>query len=404
MNAIHPVSRATCLLLVSLIFTGLTQAGNGDLQAQADKLYAAERYAEAHPLLEKLIEGDAASGNNLYRLAYCQRLAGAESTADATQARAVEVLEHEFSSANSVETPFYLANSYRAVGRLDDMRRIAAETTERVEQGDIASPTNGIAQFQLAKLYADQELEPAAREWYARAVDSLEQEGAGETYLRWSSRFLADRSWSDRDFEASQRYLKIVTDGGDAAASDFEKLAIASARTARYEQASTAWNETGRLDGSAADRSRYGARLATMAAKIAPLPEQTPTEQEWSALDQVALETLMREQADAVKAIQQEAGEQTLARETRIAYREQLAGHRRWLVAAALEYATRGHSIRQASFFGGYAPLILNTKGWVLPRVASEDTTDEGSDQPAERKKKKKKKRKRKKKADKNGD
>lgn len=390
MNAIHPVSRTACLLIVGLIFTGLAQAAGGDLQSQADKLYAAERYADAHPLLEKLAKGASPSGGNLYKLAYCQRLAGAESEADATQARAVEALELELPSASSVETPFYLANSYRAVGRAEDMRRIAAETTERVEQGDIASPKDGIAQFQLAKLYADQELEPAARKWYARAVDSLEQENVGKTYLRWSSRFLADRSWGDRDYEASQRYLKIVTSAGDGAPSDFEKLAVASARTARYEQATLAWNETGRLDPSAADRSRYGARLATMAAKIAPLPEQSPTGQEWSALDQVALETLMREQADAVKAIQQEARQQELTRDARIGYRETIAVHRRWLVTAALEYATRGHSIRQASFFGGYAPLILNTKGWVLPRIPKEVAADEGSDQLTERKKKKK--------------
>ena len=35
-------------------------------------------------------------------------------------------------------------------------------------------------------------------------------------------------------------------------------------------------------------------------------------------------------------------------------------------VAAALEYAVRGHGIREAAFFGGYAPLVFQRSAWKI--------------------------------------
>ena len=165
--------------------------GRAARQRQAEALYAEGRYAEALPLLEQLTSEGPATGALLYRLSYCQRVGGAEAQSRESEAHARALLEKELPETKDLEVSFYLTNTYQNAGREDDVRRVAAEATTRVEGGAIPEPTTGDGMFQLGKLYADQGLELQAMEWYDKAVDALTGGGSrpGGPYVRWASRY-----------------------------------------------------------------------------------------------------------------------------------------------------------------------------------------------------------------------
>jgi tetratricopeptide (TPR) repeat protein len=345
---------------------------------EAETLYSEGRYAEARPLLEQLDEAGAATGPLLYRLAYCQRAAGDQAASDATQRRAREVLEGEVTEAKDIEAPFYLVNTYQNLGQEADARRVASEATARVERDELPRPDSGNGMFQLGKLYADQGLEQQATEWYAKAVAALTEDGrSGGSYVRWASRYVAERAFRQREFATAQQYYASLIDAGEGSAADFDRLAVASARVAKYEEAAQAWQQAELANPADSNRPRYGASLATMAAKLKELPAQAPSGKAWTELTKEELESLMKDQSEQVKATLAKAAEETeIDKETRLQYRAQLKEIRAIFVPAALEYVLRGHSIRQTAFFGGYAPLILNRRAWRVPKptAAAEET------------------------------
>lgn len=373
----QPVLAIAVLLVAALTTLACCIRRGPDPEHQAKALYSEGRYAEARPLLEQLDESGAATGPLLYRLAFCQRSAGDEAASAETQQRARETLEREVTEAEDLEVPFYLVNTYQNLGQDADARRVAAEATARVERDQLPLPDSGDGMFQLGKLYADQGLEPQAAEWYAKAVDALTEGGrAGGSYVRRASRYVAERAFRQQEFATAQRYYTSLIGAGEGTAADFDRLAICSARAGMYEEAAQAWKQAELAKPVDANRSRYGARLATMAAKLDAVPDGAPSGKAWTELTKEELESLMKEQADQVKAILAEveqAGQ--VEKETRQQYRDQLREIRAVFVPAALEYVLRGHSIRQTAFFGGYAPLILNRKAWRLPRP--ETTTEE---------------------------
>ena len=91
--------------------------------------------------------------------------------------RARLALETEVPSAETLDVPFYLANVYSNVARLTDMRRVSANATRHVENGDWPEPTDGIGRFRLGKLYADQqrtdESQPAVIEEQRQLIAAL---------------------------------------------------------------------------------------------------------------------------------------------------------------------------------------------------------------------------------------
>ena len=385
---------AIVLAVVTCSFAPARSADGVDARRnEAKTLYAQARYAEARPLLEQLAADGQATGPLLYRLAYCQRTAGQAAAAAATERSAVESLERELSVTDDIEVPFYLVNAYQNSGRDEDAKRVAAESAERIEQGHLRRPSDGDGLFQTGKLYADAGTDDKAAEWYAKAVEALTAEGQGSgSYVRRASRFLAERAFRLKDYDAAQRHYTTLTGAGEGGGAEFDRLAVSRARSGLYEGAAEAWRQAGRLGGANADRSRYCARLSTMAAQLGSLPASSPDDRAWTALPQEALESLMTERAGQVRQIQQEAqAVEKLTQEKRLAYREQLREHRAVLVAAALEYALRGQSIRQAAFFGGYAPLILKQSAWrVAPR--EENDAEQGEEKKRGKRKKGKKK------------
>ncbi len=335
-------------------------------QTEALGLYARGRYAEALPLLERIDAAGQASGALLYRLAYCQRIAGDGARAGETERRALESLERESVSTSDLEVPFYLANAYRNAGRAADAQRVAAEATARVERGEIPRPQSGAERFQLGKLYADQERADLAAEWYGKAVDLLTGDPSGErSYVRWASRFLAERAFRAGDYSAAARFFGLLFDEGEGNAADLEKLAVSRARTGQYAEAAAAWARAGLENPTAADHYRYSSRLAALAAELPAFPRTAPVGKPWSELTREELEVVMKEESDRAKGILADARE--VERENQAAraeFKARLSAPKAAFVGAALEYALRGYGIRETAFLGGYAPLILKPTAW----------------------------------------
>lgn len=359
------------LLLPAVPFGAGEEADAVDAKRrEARSLYAQGRYIEALELLEQLDAAGAATGPLLYRLAYCQRMAGAHGAGVETERRAREALEAELDSASDLEVPFYLVNVYENEGRRDDARRIAAETTTRLEAGDLARPETGAAMFRLGKLYEDQALEAQAGEWYSRAIEALTANGGpGGPYVRRASRYVAERAFRRQDFATAERFFTALVDAGGATAVDLDRLAVSRARVGMYAEAARAWRQLIALEPADANRARYGARLSEMAAAIEEPPATAPSGAPWTELTRQELETLLKEQAGRVAAIFAEAEEEPeIDRKKRREYRRRLNALRPVFTFAALEYTLRGYGIRQTAFFGGYAPLILKRSAWKPPR------------------------------------
>jgi tetratricopeptide (TPR) repeat protein len=362
--------------LLALLVAGQGAAlGAGSEPADANperaiELYDAGRYAEARVLLEQLDSSGRADGKMLYRLFYCQRAAG-DGQAVATLERAVVKLEDEAASTSDLESAFYLVNGYTSLNRPADARRVAQAATSRVESGESDPPTSGLNKFRLGKLYADQDRGEEAERWYAEAVSSFQEEdSAGHTaYLKWAARYLADVNFARQDWSAAEEYLAIVVDLEEPTQGDLDRLAVSRARIGLYREAAKSWRAVELLDPANANRARYCYRLAETAATFEDLSAAAPDGRLWTQLDKADLEGILKSQADEVRTIKQEA--QDLGwkdKQARQASQARLDAMHPVFVAAALEYALQGNSIREAAFFGGYAPLIFKPKEWRLPR------------------------------------
>jgi tetratricopeptide (TPR) repeat protein len=340
-------ARWTALAAAALFFVVTCAAGElpDDPAARAIALYDLERYDDAKALLEKLDGEGKATGPLLYRLAYCQRVAGDRSGEQETLARAVEVLQQEVLWSPTLEPSFYLANTYRNTGRSAEMKAVAAAATARVESGETEIGDDPLECFRAGKLYADQSKYDPAVEWYTRALDGFEASlSSHPAYVKWIHRYLGDVAFSRGKFDqAAKHYGDLVADGDPG---DWDRLAVAHARQGSWSEAVEAWKSAERANPADANRARYAWRLATAAGKIGALPDKAPSGAAWSTLDKAGLEAVMSEQSTRAKEIRAKAATEPNA-EARIALESEIAAVRPVFVAACLEYTLRHMPIRE---------------------------------------------------------
>jgi hypothetical protein len=337
---------------------------------RAIELYDAARYAEARELLEQLDGQKKLDGPLLYRLFYCQRAAG-DAVATETLSRAIQRLEQEAASSNDLEAPFYLVNAYASLNRTADLERVAASATTRIENGQLSPPTTAMDRFRLGKLYADQERSVEAEQWYAEALDSFAEQGeaASVAYVRWAALYLAQATFDREDFVEAERYFSILLETEEPTMADLDRLAVIRSRLGLYAEAAQLWRRAERLAPAQANRARYCYRLVEAAASLEDLSAATPDGRLWTQLTKEQLEAILQQQVAEVQAVKQEAADSApLDKEQSGRLQARLDALRPIFVGAALEYALQGHSIREAAFFGGYAPLIFKAKEWQLPR------------------------------------
>jgi len=364
----------SCLLVLAFGTPDVTHAEAAEASPErAVELYDSGRYAEARVELEQLDQKGEADGKLLYRLFYCQRTAGDGKAAE-TLKRSVEKLEAEAATARDLEASFYLVNGYSSLNRPADAQLAAQAATARIESGDLAEPDSGLEQFRLGKLYADQQQAAKAERWYRAAVESFSEGGQSShlAYLKWAARYLADVSYEREDFSAAEEYMSKLVELDKPTAADLDRLAVSRTRIGLYTEAAKAWRAAELLDPANANRPRYCYRLAEAAATLKDLSAAAPDGRLWVEFTKDELEAIMKEKVEEVRSIKAESLE--LARtdaEARMALQSRLDATRPVFVAAALEYALQGNSIREAAFFGGYAPLIFKSKEWKLPRPGS---------------------------------
>jgi tetratricopeptide (TPR) repeat protein len=413
-RSLKPWTLIIALAAVCCIFPA-SSAEEKESEARALELYGQGRYGDALPLLEELDRKGLADGPLLYRLYYCQRRLKAPD-ARQTQERARLQLESELGDATDLETPFYLANVYRNIGRLSDMRRVALEATGRVESGDLPRPESAVAMFQLGKLYADQEKETEAAKWYSRSIEGLTADGqtAMPPYAAWAARYLAERAQERGDHDEAAKYFGLLSPEGSDSIEDLEGMAIAAVRAGRYVQASEAWRRAERLDPARADRSRYCARLATAAGQLGGLPELTADGRQWRELSQEELQAILSGEAERVRdTLKQAIKVDMLMRDLTASATEALGrtgavkklensfetvwgrmipdrqavldGARALFVAASLEFAIKRYGLRETAFFGGYASLIFGREDWDLATRLHENMAHDDAEERASR-------------------
>jgi tetratricopeptide (TPR) repeat protein len=369
-----------------------------DRRDLALQLYGEGRYEEALPLFGALDAAGEADGALLYRLYFCQRHAK-DPEARKTQERAREQLEKEAGDSPDLEAPFYLANVYRNVGRLTDMRRVATAATARVESGALPQPGSGVQMFRLGKLYADLGRNDETAAWYSRAIELLADDGAETVppYAVWAARYLAEQALARDDHDAAAKYYGFLPMDGKDALPDLDNMATASCRAGRYAQAEAAWLQAERLDPANANRSRYSRHLASMAGALGRLPENGPDGRPWKELSKDELQNVMNEKVQAVRKVVASARQaeglmlgvsasaaEALAQSRSLNKLEKQLGLVREkllaslqaeideakppFVAAGLEFAIKRYGIRETAFFGGYAPLIFKAEQWQVER------------------------------------
>jgi len=333
---------------------------------QAIELYNAGNYNEARPILERLVEAGNDDGIVLYRLYYCQRSAG-DAAQRATLEKSRAALERDVATASTFEAGFYLANAYANLGMDAQLPIAAARTTARFEAGEIPKPTQPLEQFRLGKLFADQQRDELAQPWYEEAVDQFVAANGGgqKAYLEWASRWLAKRAIEQERFEEAVKQFGHLSKFGRPNVTDLDQYGLAALIIGRYDEATDAWRRATRLDVANADRYRYGSGLATLASQTAELPISPDGERSWDELAKEELETILTTQAKLVRDVRAESeASSPLTIEMRKQFLERMEAPRPRFVAAALEYLRRGYNLREAAFFGGYAPLIFHLREW----------------------------------------
>jgi len=376
----HPAIGRRLLVALTLLaaITGIADAAAATRPKaeQAAKLYDEGSYSAARTLLEEIDSTGESSGPLLYRLYYCQRATGDAELSAETLGRAVERLELESAQGGSLEVAFYLASAFENVGRRDEARQLTKATLRRVENGEFEA-SSSVDKFRLGKLYADGGDEMEAANWYRAAIDAFTQEGSGNaTYIIWASRYLAQFSLGMGDFSAAEMHLTELTRHGKPSVDELDQLAVVRVRNGMYRQAAAAWRESLALRPANADRPRYCAQLATLAARLKQLPEKAPSGKLWTEMTRTELEELLQAQANSVREARVEALQTPDISPERFGeLRRQIKAARPIFVAAGLEYALQGYNIREAAFFGGYAPLVFHVDEWRLkkPEPAEEE-------------------------------
>lgn len=345
----------------------------------AVRLYDRGVYVEAQAALLELDKSGALDGPLLYRLFFCEKAGGQDTESKKVLERARVALESETQKGGSLESSFYLANTYANLGRAADAHKVAKEMTDRIESKAVATPTSGIGLFQVGKLYQDQSRQDEACAYYGKAVDALDlTDGRYMGNMRWALRYLGSNATARADYPAVERAMTRLTGLPGAETADWESLAVARARLGKYALASTAWTTAMKLDPANADDPRYSARLADAAASLAPLPTATSAGAAFKSMSQSDLEGVLKSCLESAKAAQERAAglmkpeaegkpPRALDPKVRSEIEASLLATRKELVAAGLEYAVRHYGIRETAFRDGYALLIFHDRAWDLP-------------------------------------
>jgi len=350
-------------LLAPLAVTGAPPAPSPAQEAL--RLYEAERYADARPVLEGLAARGEADGAMLYRLAFTLRAAHDPGDRAAFD-RAAAKLQEETKGSTRLEPSFYLSNAYRNLDRPNDSKAAAAAATQRIESGAMPEPTEPLERFRLGKLYEDLAREEDAARWYALALDGLSPKDS-PAYVRWAARGSATTAAARGDWKEAERALRRVQDAGLATVDDLDKLARACGRQGRWAEAAEAWHAEENLDRVNADKPRYAARVAALAAEVGILPLSGPDGRPWEALSREDLETLMSAQAAAVRSAKEAAAAAPGDPAVRAKQTAAIAAAKRLLASAAVEYVLRDLPLRETAFSGGWAPLLFQPAEWELP-------------------------------------
>jgi hypothetical protein len=354
------------LTLLAMLLLAATAAAPATSPAQeALRLYEAEKYAEARPLLEGLAARGEADGAMLYRLAFTLRSARDPGDRAAFE-RAVAKLKEEAAVSPRLEVPFYLSNAYRNLDLQAASRAAAAEATQRIESGAVPEPVEPIERFRLGKLYEDQGRQDDAARWYALALDGLSPKD-NPAYVRWAARYSATVAAGRAAWSEMEAVLRQLQDKGLATVEDLDLLARAAARQGRWAEAAETWRAAENLDRTRADRPRYAARVAMLAAEVGILPLVSPDGRAWEALSREELEALMGGQAAAVRAAKDAVAAAPADDAVRKAQAQVLATARPIFVSAAVEYVLRDFPMRETAFQGGWAPLLFQPSEWKLP-------------------------------------
>jgi hypothetical protein len=172
------------------------------------------------------------------------------------------------------------------------------------------------------------------------------------------------------DYSAAEIHLTDLVENSAATADDLDRLAIARVRNGMFREAAEAWSQAVPLSAAQANRSRYCARLASMASRQDGLLETAPSGKAWDDLTREEFEAALKAQAGVVREIKSEAAQaEELSDSQRKEMNQALKAAKHAFVSAGLEFALHGYDIREAAFLGGYAPLVFQASEWRLARV-----------------------------------
>lgn len=372
-NRRHPGLLGVVVILMTLCLTGtgIDQAQETDLALLRERAlthYDAGQFAEARNLLEQLDDRGVLEGPLLYRLYFTQGQAD-DDEARVTLRRALESLTEEFAAEIGLETGFYLCSAYGNVARLSARKRVAEETVAAYEDGSLGDIDRPVDQFRLGKLYADLERDEEARRWYeASLYGRAEEDKVTPAYVRFAARFLVDAARSSGDDEALARYLSALLADGSGTVADYDQLGVMHARQKNYGAARNAWNRALLLNPAQGNRPRYFTRLCITAELLAPLPETDASGKQWVTMNGAELEQAMTTQVAVVVEIKAATeSDEPIDGDRRQELQARLDTARPLFVAAAMEYALQGNSLRETAFFGGFAQLVFRNSEWLVP-------------------------------------
>ncbi len=352
---------------------GSPQVPGGDESRRSTvALYDAGEYAEACPAIESLVDaGKPLDGPMTYRLFFCRRQRG-DARAAETLSLARTRLEQELPESADLDVPFYLVNALQNLEESAEARRVAEKTLASLKSGTLRGPETPAERFRLAKLHADLGLDPEATSLYAEALAGFEVVGRAtfRPYVLWASRWIGERALDRQDWPAVDRAFSALAQSNDASVYELDRLAVARSRLGRFAEAREAWDRAVKAEPATTDRARYCARIAELAAELAPLPQTDPTsERRLGDLSKDELEALLNDQAEAVRNVRREAAAtKRLKKKARQQLESRMATAKSMFVAAAYEYALDDFPIRETLFQAGLAQLLFWPQEWqVVP-------------------------------------
>ena len=130
-----------------------------------------------------------------------------------------------------------------------------------------------------------------------------------------------------------------------------------------------AWRKAVLANPAASNHPRYCAALTDRARELEHVASEAPDGRPLHDHDRAELEALLQAQAGTVREVKTElaALEDYDAAQAK-AFQTRLDEAKAVFVGAALEYAVRGHPIRETAFQSGYATLVFRPNDWTVAK------------------------------------